>query len=119
MRTIGNIGEDIAAAYLSERGYLIIKRNFYTFRGEIDIIAYETKLNEYVFVEVKYRKNLKFGYPSEGIAGKKIKHLTDSINIFFKNIRTQKTSPSYRIDLIEIMEIGDKVDIYHTKNINC
>jgi len=50
-KEIGQKGEEIACYYLEQRGYEILKRNYYDRVGEIDIIAYK----EYVihFVEVK------------------------------------------------------------------
>ncbi len=51
---IGRFGEDHACELLKQKGFVIIKRNYHTRRGEIDIIA----ANEYyiMFVEVKTRK---------------------------------------------------------------
>lgn len=50
--TIGRIGEEIAAKWLSDRGYTIIDRNYLKKWGEIDIVARETKGSLH-FVEVK------------------------------------------------------------------
>lgn len=52
-RKRGNMGEDFAAKILSDKGYTIIKRNFYTKYGEIDIIAQKDRI--LAFVEVKSR----------------------------------------------------------------
>ena len=50
----GKSGEDRVAAFLRSKGYKVIKRNYTSRYGEIDIIA---EINEYiVFVEVKTRK---------------------------------------------------------------
>ena len=38
-RKFGIIGEKIAQGYLKNKGYTIVKTNYYTQRGEIDIIA--------------------------------------------------------------------------------
>ena len=59
---LGKIGENLASEYLEKQGYLILERNFACRQGEIDIIAKDEK--EFVFVEVKTRKSLKFGYPA-------------------------------------------------------
>ena len=53
-KKIGNIGEDAAAIYLQKHGFEIIKRNYFSRYGEIDIIAKKDKY--IVFVEVKTRK---------------------------------------------------------------
>lgn len=50
-KDIGNAGENRAAVYLEQQGFAILKRNWRTRYGEIDIIAY--KEGVLVFVEVK------------------------------------------------------------------
>ena len=51
----GRIGEDTAAAFLIQKGYRILKRNFRSPRGEVDIVC-ETGTT-LVFVEVKTRRS--------------------------------------------------------------
>ena len=51
---VGKSGEDRVAAFLRQKGFSVIKRNYQCRFGEIDIIAQN---NEYIiFVEVKTRK---------------------------------------------------------------
>lgn len=51
---IGRLGEDYACEILVQKGFHIIKRNYHTRKGEVDIIA---ENSEYIlFVEVKTRK---------------------------------------------------------------
>ena len=38
-RAVGQLGEDIAARFLSRKGYEVIERNVKTFVGELDLIA--------------------------------------------------------------------------------
>jgi putative endonuclease len=57
----GNTGEDLAAAYLEEKNYRILCRNYRYRRAEVDLIA--EKDNLLVFVEVKTRTNVGFGEP--------------------------------------------------------
>ena len=56
-KILGNLGERIAKIYMQMNGYQIIKCNFRSRFGEIDIIA---KKDEYIhFIEVKTRtKNI-------------------------------------------------------------
>ena len=49
-RNVGIYGENIATNYLLKHGYTILGRNFYTYKGEIDIIA--SINDEIVFLEV-------------------------------------------------------------------
>lgn len=69
----GAEGEKLAIDYLLERNYLILERNWRCKHLEIDIIA--THQNLLVFVEVKTRKTLAFGYPEESINKIKMKRL--------------------------------------------
>lgn len=68
-RRTGNRGEQLAADYLSDRGYAIIARNFSGRRGEIDIIA--QKGSTLVFCEVKTRRSAGFGSPASSVTGPK------------------------------------------------
>lgn len=68
-RELGSRYESIAASYLETQGYRIIARNYYTKRGEIDLIAMEDEI--LVFVEVKYRSDEKKGDPLAAVRTKK------------------------------------------------
>lgn len=69
-RSIGNIYEEKSCQILLEKNYIILERNYQNRYGEIDIIA--LKDNEIVFIEVKYRKNKKYGYGYEAVDRKKL-----------------------------------------------
>ena len=60
-KSIGDNGEDNAVNFLLANSYEVLERNFRFGRGEIDIIA--LKNSTMVFVEVKTRKNINYGYP--------------------------------------------------------
>lgn len=64
-RMVGSEQERIAAEYLKECGYEILECNYRCKLGEIDIVARDGAY--LVFVEVKYRKNLKMGSPLEAV----------------------------------------------------
>ena len=53
-RTLGSVGEDLAAAHLERAGYRIAERNFRNRYGEVDIVAYDERC--LVFCEVKTRR---------------------------------------------------------------
>jgi len=61
----GKMGEDLCAKYLRDNGYVILKRNFRSRSGEIDIIA--KRGSHLSFVEVKTRKNTNFGHPCDAV----------------------------------------------------
>lgn len=64
-REKGDSAEDIAADYLTERGYRIRDRNSKAAAGEIDLVAEKGRL--LVFVEVRYRRSVGFGSPEETV----------------------------------------------------
>lgn len=66
---IGNRGEDIAAAYLESKDWLIFDRNYRFEKAEVDIVA--TDRNYIIFVEVKFRSNTYFGQPEDYITPQK------------------------------------------------
>ena len=72
-KTLGRIGEDMAEEMLKADGYEILRRNYYTRHGEIDIIA--SKDNVLYFAEVKTRKSLDYGMPCEAVTKTKIYHM--------------------------------------------
>lgn len=75
----GLAGEDFACEFLAKNGFEILKRNFFTHFGEIDIIA--QKRGVVHFVEVKSGKNFE---PVFAISPNKLKKLTKSIEIYCK-----------------------------------
>ncbi|MBI1920724.1 MAG: YraN family protein [Geobacter sp.] len=60
-KTLGELGEEIAVAFLKGRKFRIIERNFRCKCGEIDIVARDGKT--FVFVEVKTRRTASYGPP--------------------------------------------------------
>lgn len=68
---LGRLGEDKAAAYLEQKGYHLLERNYRFGRAEVDIIA---QLGQtVVFFEVKTRSNYIFGFPEESVNNTKRK----------------------------------------------
>ena len=108
---IGNYGEDIACSYIEQKGLKIIERNYRCEFGEIDIIAYD---NEYiVFIEVKYRKSLKFGYPSEAVNKKKQTNIKNSAIDYVS--KKEIKNIDFRFDVLEVLHI-DNIKVRQIKN---
>ncbi|OGD83485.1 hypothetical protein A2572_00265 [Candidatus Collierbacteria bacterium RIFOXYD1_FULL_40_9] len=66
----GRKGEEIAANFLGNKGYLIVERNFRTRFGEIDIVCLDGAI--LVFVEVKTKIGHVFGEPEEMVSKSKL-----------------------------------------------
>ncbi|MCL2676187.1 MAG: YraN family protein [Firmicutes bacterium] len=106
----GKIGEDIAANYLKKSGYEIIRRNFRTELGEIDIIA--AGEGYLIFVEVKLRKNEDFGYPSEWVTDAKIKKICQTASQYMDKFGLLDLN--VRFDIIEVY--FEQKEINHIKD---
>lgn len=78
-RKTGNKGEEVAAEYLTKKGYEILARNYREKYGEIDIVARcKVKGESYiVFVEVKTKTEGEYGEPWEMINKHKLKQITN------------------------------------------
>ena len=70
---VGKGGESLAAQWLLDRGFTILKRNFRHGRYELDIIAGRDSVLH--FIEVKCRRSTAFGHPEEGVSRKKLEHI--------------------------------------------
>ncbi len=86
-RTIGQTGEDIAARYMRENGYVIVERNFTTTIGEIDIVARDG--DTLCFVEVKSRSGTGAN-PMERIDRAKRKKISDVASVYLKKKRIHR-----------------------------
>ena len=91
-------GEELAAAYLREKGYIILERDWHSKHRDIDIIAQQDEWT--VFVEVKTRRSRDFGDPLQAINYQKQKNLLRAINHY---IHYRKLDTPWRFDVITIV----------------
>ncbi len=63
--TIGALAENIAKEFLEKSGLCFIDQNYHSRRGEIDLIFSDG--DTLAFIEVKYRKSIKYGSGIESI----------------------------------------------------
>lgn len=68
-RSLGRMGEGLAAEFLARRGWTLLGRNVRVGRREIDLIV--TRGEVLAFVEVKTRAGDAFGEPLEAISFQK------------------------------------------------
>ena len=87
----GQSGEELACAYLVQQNYQILERNFTCKQGEIDIIAFDNKNKELVFIEVKSRTSAKYGLPSEAVGKNKKRHIIRVAKYYCYIIRNSKS----------------------------
>ncbi len=99
-RALGTYYEQVAKAYLLEKGYFICEMNYRTRNGEVDIIARDTTYT--VFVEIKYRKTNACGYPSENVHYYKQQTLRKVATMYL--VQHQLYDTPSRFDVIEILD---------------
>ena len=112
-RNIGDAGEELAAEYLSEKGYEIVCRNFACKAGETDIIAVNGET--IVFAEVKTRKSTAFGLACEAVDRKKQRRLLICAGVFLK-LNPCYRGLSVRMDIIEVYKNGRMSRLNHIEN---
>lgn len=99
-RARGQRGEDLACRYLKAQGLKIITRNFYCKGGEIDIIAQDK--DTLVFVEVRMRKNQRYGGALASVDAAKQHRLRHSAYSYLNQQQINPTQIAVRFDIIAI-----------------
>jgi putative endonuclease len=111
-RILGKAGEDLAARFLEQQGFIIIERNYRFERGEIDLIAEDGE--ELVFVEVKARRSTAYGAPEDAVTEEKQEqvHAVAEGFLFERDIDNRPC----RFDVVAIEYRNNNTDIRHIKN---
>lgn len=109
---IGQQGEDLAVAMLTDLGWQIIERNWRCPSGELDVIARDLD-STVVFCEVKTRSGLGFGDPLESITWQKQRRLRQLAAHWL----AEHPTLSVRIDAIGIVLGGSEPVITHVRGI--
>ena len=96
---LGAWGEDRAAEYLLDAGYRLLRRNFRCRVGEVDLIAQRDGV--LAFVEVKLRKNSRYGEAREFVTAGKQRKIRLAASFYLAGNRSaQELQP--RFDVMEI-----------------
>jgi putative endonuclease len=106
---IGIKGEQIAADFLLNKGYIIVHRNWRSGKKEVDIIAHKGDM--LIIAEIKTRSSLGFGFPEEAVNRKKQQFLKAAADAFMSG------HPQYinvRFDIISVLMDGEDIkEIMH------
>lgn len=102
----GKLGEEIAANYLIQKGYEIIKQNYRYGHGEIDLVVKSPDSNQLIFIEVKTRNNLELGDPAYAINKKKISQIKKVAELYLYDNGIKETE--CRFDVITVSLINPK-----------
>ena len=101
----GDTGESLAAEYLQQSGFNILERNWRCKHWEVDIIA--SKADRLHFIEVKTRRNEKFGKPEARFTAKKMSALKNAAEAY---LLLHPEWTRIRFDIVSIMLKGEEVE---------
>ena len=114
---IGAIGEELARHHLEAKGYRVVATNYRCRWGEVDLIARDGP--EWVFVEVRTRRNAAYGSPEESVTPAKARRLTLTAQDFLRQRVAAPANLEWRIDLVAILLGPNRrvLSINHLENI--
>lgn len=109
---IGRAAEQRAVDYLTASGFNIVARNWRNRWCELDIIA--ARHQQVHIVEVKYRKDVRYGYAAEYISADKAARL---IRAALAWTQARRYQGSYQIDVITVEGPTENPTIAHLENV--
>lgn len=111
---LGKWGEDEAALYLEDEGYVIMERDWKIGRRDLDIVATSPDGSTLVIVEVKTRTDEEYQLPEEAVDRGKMRNLAIAANAYVKECNVDK---DLRFDIVSIVGCNRQVrSIQHLKD---
>lgn len=114
-RQLGQWGEQLVTERLRKQGWTVVARNFRCRMGELDIVAENERY--IIFVEVKLRKNDRFGSACEAVTPAKQHKLRIAAELY---LATHPTQLQPRFDVVEVYAPygvrTENPDIYYIEN---
>ena len=107
-KAIGDLGENFAAELYEKSGFAVMKRNYHSRYGEIDLIA-ESE-DTLCFVEVKTRNLTTLGTPAEAVDYRKQKKLTLTA---MKYLTVAECFKQPRFDVLELWQKDGRIVRYN------
>ncbi|MEN9510978.1 MAG: hypothetical protein RLZZ370_797 [Bacteroidota bacterium] len=108
---LGRQGEQEACAYLAQRGYEVLERNYRAGRDELDIIARDAEM--LVVFEVKTRSSNSHGHPEAFVDAAKQQRMVRAAEQYLLHHCPQA---SLRFDVISVEKSGNMFIINHFKD---
>ncbi len=103
---LGAEGERAAKAFLLANGYRILRENYSTPLGEIDLIALEGDV--VVFVEVKARASHEFGPPQSSVTLTKQRQIVKAAGLYLQ--REGLAEAACRFDVVAVTFEGERAE---------
>ena len=110
-KQLGALAEDKAIEYIEGKGGVILKRNYTTPYGEVDIIARWD--NIIAFVEVKCRRTVSKGTPQEAVSRAKQRRYAYCAASY---VNENSLSSQIRFDVCAVRVINNTFQINYTQN---
>ena len=107
----GQTGEQMAARFLTDLGYIILEHNYRRGHLEIDLIALDG--DDLVIVEVKSRAYDSVLQPEEAVDHKKRQALIRLANEY---VKSNNRKENVRFDIVSIVSNANGNEIRHLKN---
>ncbi len=112
---LGLEGEKLAARFLRQNGCKVLYRNFRApHGGEVDLVCRDRKRKTLVFVEVKTRRSLDLGHPSEAVNAAKQKLISKGALAWLRMLGNPDIC--YRFDIVEVVVSENGVELNQIEN---
>lgn len=111
---MGKVTEQLAADYLTEQGLVLQTRNFHNRRGELDLVM--TNADTWVFIEVKYRRDTRFGGAISAISAQKQQKIKQCAAYYLQQAGLNEYNTSCRFDVITLQGDITNPEITWLKN---
>lgn len=107
----GKLGEQIALKHIEQLGYRVLALNWRKGKGELDIIAKDSKI--IVFIEVKTRMNNNFGFPEDSLNAAKQKMLITTARRYLTNYF--EAYDEVRFDVVSV-SLEEQIVVHYFKD---
>jgi len=109
----GALGERIAARWLESGGWQVLHRRFRVGHRDLDLVV--RRANVVAFVEVKARRGLAFGDPTEAVHWRKRRELGRSARVWLD--RYGRAGDDYRFDVLAVfIDEANRVRVRHVED---
>lgn len=107
---LGVTGEEMAARYLTDKGFIILEKNYRPkhSRHEIDLIALDK--GDLVIVEVKTRSGEEIMKPEDAVNHEKRGYIMQLANQY---VRSNQRTENVRFDIVAIIKNNNGTEIRH------
>jgi putative endonuclease len=110
---IGIAAESLACDYLQQQGLDLLERNYRVPRGELDLIMQDH--DHMVFVEVRFRRNHRFGSGADSVHASKQDKLIKTA-LYYLQQHPKLAKRPVRFDVVSITAIDGQPNIDWIKN---